>query len=193
MKKQTNVWYDVETSGLEVKAGACILQFACIIERDGEVLDTVDFKINPKTYGRTVTIDPEAVKINKLTDYDNYEDADYVIAYLMDKLTKHCPDHKATLIGYNNSTFDKYFIEDWFKTQNKDFNTYFKYKQIDVFELVKALQHMKLLPKTFNQKLETVAEALGVEVEGDWHDALTDVLATEQIYIIIKDKLCLKN
>jgi DNA polymerase III epsilon subunit-like protein len=59
---------------------------------------------------------------------------------------------------------------------------YFNGRLIDVYELVKkAKEH---LPKTQNQKLETMTKALGIEHTGA-HGALSDIKATRRLYEVI--------
>jgi len=184
-------WYDVETSGLDVVDGAAVIQIALMIVEDGKVIVELEYKINPNSYNRDVTISQDALDINgfKVEDFASFETLETVVAKIMHELTIRYPDHKVTLLGYNNSTFDKYFLEDMFKDCEKAFSTYFHWKQIDIFELVKALQFMGVMNKTFNQKLGTIGEYFHIELEGDLHDALTDVKLTRAIYEKIKGKL----
>ncbi len=184
-------WYDVETTGLDVSKGACVIQFACQIVENGEVVHEVCETINPYSYNREVTISEEALKINgfRQEDFELFKPLELVVKELIHLLAVKYPKKKLTLVGYNNSTFDKYFIEDMFKDQGKRFDLYFNWKQIDVFEIVKYLQHIGFMTKTFNQKLGTVAEYLNLAPEGSLHDALVDVKLTRGIHNKIKEAL----
>jgi DNA polymerase III epsilon subunit-like protein len=184
-------WYDVETTGLDMREGAAVVQIAGLIVEKGVVVDTFVSDINPYSYNRDVTIDAKALTINgyKEEDFSSMPTLEEAMIVLMDKLTKRYPKDKLTCFGYNNSTFDKYFIEDMFKDIGRTFNTYFHWKQIDVFEVVKGLQDMKVLPWSYNQKLGAIGELLEVEAEGDLHDALVDIKLTRGIYLKIQEML----
>lgn len=190
-RKQIECWYDVETTGLSVDKGAAVVQIALLIIEDDVEVKKFNFNINPYSYRRAVTIDPYALTINgyKEGDFDSYKSLEEVMVEVMNYLTVTYPSNKLTLCGYNNSTFDKYFIEDMFNDIGRKFQMYFNWKQIDVFELVKALQFMGVMTKTFNQKLGTIGEYLKIPLRGELHDALTDVYLTRDIYLKIKKEL----
>lgn len=184
-------WYDVETTGLDpIKSG--IIQLSGLLIKEDKIIAEFNEYINPLTYNKEIIVDQVALEINHLTNYKEFQSAKIVLAKFMDFFVKNCPRDKVKLFGYNNSTFDKYFLEELFYDQGKDFCTYFHYKQIDIFELVKSLQYMKLMPKSFNQKLGTIGELLGIEFKGNLHDSLTDSYLTRDVYKIIEENLLWK-
>lgn len=190
--KKVEFWYDFETTGLDIATGAAVVQFSYQIVENGIVKFECNEFINPHSYPREVTISQEALKVNgrKESEFENFKPLETVFFELLNTLTKMYPKDKLTLIGYNNSTFDKYFIEEWFKLFNRNFWQYFNWKQIDVFEMVKFLQHIGFMGHTYNQKLQTIAEHLKVVPDNyDWHDSLNDVRATRLIYNKIKEAL----
>lgn len=191
MKKVIECWYDVETTGLKVKDGAAVVQIAFLIVEDGKVVKELSSTINPFSYNRPITISAEAMNINGFLeeDFNTMPGLSNVLGELMDFCTKTYPKNKLTLIGYNNSTFDKYFLEDMFGDQGKQFWLYFNWKQIDIFETVKYLQFSGVMGDTYNQKLGTIAEYLKVEPRGDLHDALVDVYVTRDIHLKIQENL----
>jgi DNA polymerase III epsilon subunit-like protein len=191
LKKVIECWYDVETTGLKVKDGAAVVQIAFLIVEDGKVVKEFSSTINPYSYKREITISPEAMAINgyKEEDFEAMPKLYHVLSELMHFCTTKYPNTKLTLIGYNNSTFDKYFLEDMFTDQGKLFHLYFNWKQIDIFETVKYMQFSGLIGSTFNQKLGTIAEYLGVKPKGELHDALVDVYVTRDIHLKIQEKL----
>lgn len=193
MSTEVEVWYDFETTGLKISEGAAVIQLCALFVVNGEVVDTLNELVNPHSYNRPVTISSMALQINghKEEDFPTYKDLDEVTKMLRTKAYTWGSKYrtKCRLIGYNNSTFDKDFIEEMFSHAGLKFDSYFKWKQIDVFELVKALQFMGLMGQTFNQKLGTIAEYFKIEVDGNLHDALTDVQLTRGIFLKIKEKL----
>lgn len=185
-------WYDFETTGLDIATGAAVVQVSYQIVENGEVKFEVNEFINPFTYPREVTISAEALRINgrQESEFESFKSLETVFLEMLTLLSKNYPKDKLTLIGYNNSTFDKYFIEEWFTLFNRNFWQYFKWKQIDVFEMVKFLQHIGFMGSTYNQKLKTIAEHLKVvDNNYNWHDSLNDVRATRLIFEKIKGAL----
>ena len=185
-------WYDFETTGLSIESGAAVVQFSYQIVENGKVKFEGNEFINPFSYPRNVTISQEALNVNgrKESEFESFRSLEEVFFEFISLLTKNYPKNKLTLIGYNNSTFDKYFIEEWFTLFNRNFWQYFNWKQIDVFEMIKFLQHIEFMGTTYNQKLRTIAEHLKVvPVDYNWHDALNDVKATRLIYDKIKGAL----
>jgi len=89
------------------------------------------------------------------------------------------PYRVAEFCGHNSAGFDMNFITAWFKHFGKflpaDFNSFDTVQLAQVFQVVTCHQFKNL-------KLGTIAEELGVFVEGDTHDALTDVRTTAGIY-----------
>lgn len=190
--RKIEFWYDFETTGLDLKTGAAVVQFSYQIVENGVVKFEGNEFINPHSYPRNVTISEEALKINgrKESEFETFKTLELVFFELLDLLSRNYPKNKLTLIGYNNSTFDKDFIEEWFTLFDRPFWKYFNWKQIDVFEIVKFLQHIGFMGSTYNQKLATIAEHLKVVDENyDWHDSLNDVRATRLIYEKIKGAL----
>lgn len=185
-------WYDFETTGLDISTGSAVVQVSYQIVENGEVKFEVNEFINPFSYPREVTISAEALRINgrKESEFESFKSLETVFLEMLTLLSKNYPKDKLTLIGYNNSTFDKYFIEEWFTLFNRNFWQYFKWKQIDVFEMVKFLQHIGFMGSTYNQKLQTIAEHLKVvDKDYNWHDSLNDVRATRLIFEKIKGAL----
>lgn len=185
-------WYDFETTGLDIATGAAVVQFSYQIVENGVVKFEGNEFINPFSYPRNVTISPEALKVNgrKESEFETFRNLEEVFLELLTLLTRNYPKSKLTLIGYNNSTFDKYFIEEWFTLFDKPFWKYFNWKQIDVFEVVKFMQHIGFMGSTYNQKLATIAEHLKVVGEDyNWHDSLNDVRATRLIHEKIQGAL----
>lgn len=189
---KVEMWYDFETTGLKIEKGAAAVQFACIVVCEGKVVDQLNCLINPFSYPREVTLDPTAMKINghKEEDFPTYMSMKDAVMEIKQMAFKWGSKYgkKVTLVGYNNSTFDRYFIEDMFELAKIDYSKFFAWKQIDVFELVKALQFMGIMGETYNQKLGTIAEYFKLNTEG-LHDAFTDVSLTRQISLHIKQRI----
>ena len=96
---------------------------------------------------------------------------------------KYDRNDKFFLDGYNNASFDNYFLKAFF-VQNGDnyFYSWFWVNSIDV--MVLATQHLlEERHKMPDFKQETVARALGIELESDkLHNASYDIYLTREIY-----------
>ena len=72
-----------------------------------------------------------------------------------------------------NASFDKAFIDEWMLNQETGKKEFLPLdpKWTDPLQIC-----MAFFPHLENHKLETVAKAMGIEVEGGAHDAMVDVL-----------------
>lgn len=174
------VWYDVETTGLDVTKGAAVCQLACVVVRDGIVIAQLNQNVNISTYRRPVTISQKALEINGRSRESLYTgiSVQEVVSSLCEMVHEY---GKATLIGYNNNAFDRHFLDDLFKQTNYKYEVYFEYKQIDVFEFIKALHFSDIIPKAKSQKLLSMAEVFGV-AEENAHEAFADIKMTRNLY-----------
>lgn len=179
------LFFDVETTGLDPEQCA-IHQLAFLIEIDGEVVYSGDWRIKPFP---TARIEPTALEVSgvSIRKLKNYPDHDAVFKDVIDLLAQHVDrfdrSDKIHLVGYNNRFFDDRFLRAFFKQNNDNFfGSWFWPDTIDV--LVLASQHLlHKRSQMLNFKLGTVAETLGVRVEDEHlHDGLYDVQVTREVY-----------
>jgi DNA polymerase-3 subunit epsilon len=108
---------------------------------------------------------------------------DRLVGMLSNYVDKYNRQDKFFLAGYNNASFDNYFLKAFF-VQNGDnyFYSWFWINSIDI--MVLATQHlMAERHQMADFKQETVAKALGIEIERDkLHDAAYDIRLTREIY-----------
>ena len=176
------LYIDTETTGLYPNKHG-LTQVAAIIVIDGEEKERIDLPINPSTY-RTFTpiIDDKALEIQGRTrdQLSLNESSHYQFGEFVSILKEHLEeDEKIQIAGYNTS-FDIGFVKAWFRDNNASFSDYFTYKDVDVFALVKHLRLLGLLDGCENDKLSTVCEFYGIEL--DAHDAMNDIVATRELY-----------
>lgn len=174
---------DVETTGLTTKE-ADVIQVGALIRVNNKIIDEFNAKCQPIKWD---TISPYALKVNnntieKLKTYQTPKEA-WKKFYAF--IEKHFNGEKY-VFGGQNTPFDWKFMVDWWNT-NKDvnvlpFSAYFKENHLDLMKFTKEFQSHKLIDLP-NTKLGTVIEALGVKVEGDLHDALTDIRCTDAAVI----------
>lgn len=185
MKKE--LFFDVETTGLDERECG-LTQLAGIIVIDDKEVDSFNFRINPLTYNKSITINEQALQVTGLTmdDLKNGQDSKTSHQEFKAVLTKYVnpfdKTDKFTCIGYNSS-FDMRFLISWFDDlQDKYFGSFFQYKDVDVFALWKILRHIGKVPILENDKLGTVCSFMGIDLTNA-HDALDDIRATRNLYL----------
>jgi DNA polymerase-3 subunit epsilon len=176
---------DVETTGLWAGKHA-ITQLSGIIEIDGVVVDTFDLPMAPWD---GALIDDKALEVtNKtLAEIKAYPRASVQFAKFLSILDKYVdksnPADGYFFIAYN-APFDTEFVRAMFKREARNwklYGTYFHNPAICSM-VVAGLSLMKDVPHMENFKLGTVAKHLGVQVEGELHDALVDVKVSREIF-----------
>lgn len=185
-------YFDVETTGLD-KTKAGLTQLAAIVVIDGVEVDQIALDINPASYNREVTIAQEALDVTgkTLEELANYPTSSEQFTKFINFLDKHInkfdKTDKFVPIGYN-SQFDMGFMQEWFIDNNhKFFGSYFQYKDVDVFALVKHLAFLGHI-NSDNHKLGTMCDLFEVSLGNNAHDAIADIKATRELYQLLIDK-----
>ena len=182
----TVIWADTETTGLE-PVNSAPFEIAIIVYQDREVdgkkvhqmIEEKVFHLNPlddEVLFHKGAFDIHGVSEEKIR---SFPPASEVVPALVAFLKSYCPEEKLIFAGYN-CPFDYGHISGLlFRHGGYQMTDYFNGRLIDVYELVKrAARH---LPRTKNQKLETMTKALGIEHTGA-HEALSDIRSTRQLY-----------
>ena len=188
MKAVKKFFYDLETTGVDHRRNG-IHQLAGLIEIDGEIVKSFNFKVapNPKAI-----IEEEALKVGGVTleQIQAYDVMDKVFRKFKVLLSKYCDPYdksdKMYLVGYNNAHFDDNFLRAWF-TQNGDyyFGSWFHAGSLDVMVLASQylIERRHAMP---NFKLMNVAKEVGISIdESKLHDANYDILITRAVYNIV--------
>ena len=190
------LWLDTETTGLNPNIHG-LREVGFIVEIDGVVMEKGVFYINPFTYQKQIEIDDYALSISNKTieELKTYNRSSLSLKEFMRTIVKYVnvnsKEDVFTIAGYNVG-FDIGFIKAWFEDLDiKDgYKTLFNYKALDVFSLVFFLRYQDLI-NAENDKLETLCKYFNIDI--DAHNALSDILATKQLYEIIVDKYINKN
>ena len=184
------IWIDTETTGLDAGVHG-LVEIGFIIEVDGKEVERFAFTLNPFSYNRDVQINDKALEINgksieELKSFDNSNGCfNYFLMVLGKYIDKSDKKDKFIIKGYNVN-FDIGFIKDWFiDNAYYNFDSWFSYKEIDVFALVKVLKDQNVF-ETENDKLLTLCEHFDIEL--DAHNALDDIVATKKLYNILVNK-----
>jgi DNA polymerase-3 subunit epsilon len=180
-------YIDTETTGTNHYKNALVqLAGAIYILQDNKYERKEDFNFKIKPFPEDI-IEDEALAINKITreDLKHFYDPKVIHQDLTEIFEKYCDkfnkEDKMFFVGYN-SRFDYDFVRKfWEKCGDKYFGSWFFFPPIDVMNtaIVHLIEKRHTLP---NFKLGTVADYLGIEVHGEFHDAMADIETTRMIF-----------
>jgi DNA polymerase III subunit epsilon len=183
------LWLDLETSGLDpVKNG--IIQFAALIEIDGEIKEAVDLRMDP--CGKEIT--PEALEVQKtnLEEIKAYRPALEVRLDIKATLARHVdPYNKADkfIVGGFNVQFDIGFIEQlWKEAGDPYLRSFIGPLVVDPFRVQGFMEWAGACPIPTRRNLETLCNAWGVEL-GNAHNALADITATRELALRMRETI----
>ncbi len=180
------LFYDLETTGVMYWKNG-IHQISGIIDIDGEIKETFNFKMQPNP---NAVIDDKALAIAGVTREDiesygigmnqGYKKFSDILAKYVDKFNK---EDKFFLCGYRNTGFDDPFANAWFKQCGDEyFFSWFWGNSLDV-SVIASDKFKDERSKMKDFKLSTIAEKLGIVVDpSKLHDALYDVELTRESY-----------
>lgn len=182
-------YFDLETTGVKFWKNG-IHQISGMVEINGEIKETLDFKVKPF---EKALIEQEALDVAKVTEeqimlYEPMADVYQKIINTLSKyVDKYVKQDKFFLCGYNITAFDNQFFRAFF-VQNGDkfFGSWFWSDSLDVMVLASDyLKEKRDLMTDF--KLHTVAKELGISVDNEkLHDASYDMQLTKKIFDIVK-------
>ena len=182
------VFYDLETTGLSAIENG-IHQIAGMIEKDGVIVETFDFKVRPNP-NKKITEEALAVAgvtLEQVLAYPTmervYKQFKLLICKYIDKFNR---KDKAFLIGFNNRNFDDNFLRTFFMDNDDPyFGSLFWSASQDVMVLASHYLERRIQNMP-NFKLMSVAKELGILVdETKLHDGSYDVNLTYLIYRIV--------
>lgn len=182
------LFFDLETTGVKYWRNG-IHQISGEIVIDGETKEFFNFKVQPHPQ---CEIEEEALQVCNVTREQvmTYPPMSEIYSQFTGLLAKYVDKYdrkdKFFLVGYNNSSFDNYFLKAFF-VQNGDpyFYSWFWVNCIDVMVLAShRLMNERHLMQDF--KLETVARHFGITLDPDrLHDAAYDIWLTKEVYNIL--------
>ena len=156
------VIFDIETTGFSPEKDR-IIEIGAVKIKNGQIADRFSSFVNPQM--------PISDKISRLTGItDDMVSGAPVIETVLEQFVDFCGD--AVLVAHN-AAFDMGFIKANAKRQGMDFSPAY----IDTVEMARGA-----LPELESHKLNVVAQALGVSLQGH-HRAVNDAEATAQIYL----------
>ena len=204
---------NIETTGLDYKRHG-IIQIGMFIDIDGKVIDTLLVNVQPlpedwifnedgewekeknfqyreaaylQAINENTKLKPSGITIGQITN--NHIIAMNALKEIMVFLNKHISKFdktdKAYLMGFNLK-FDMDFLTEWFrKLDFKYFGSYTNYRLLDAYHEACSWAFIGGFEGLENLKLETLCKAYSIEIEA--HNALSDILATRQLWYKLMD------
>ena len=182
---------DTETTGLDpVKNG--VIQIAGQILVNQAVVETFDYLIQPlpddivveeamQVHGHSL----EDLSKNGMIATEAKKEFEALLSTYVNKFNK---SDKFLWYGYN-AIFDYNFVRQWFnKMGDKYLGSWFFFPPIDIMGIA-AYYLRRERSQLKNFKLTTVAQHLGVELDGQAHDALYDVKLTHAVISELEGRL----
>ena len=171
------LYFDTETTGTDPNRHA-IIQLSGMIEIDGEVVETFNYKIRPL---QSDEIDPEALMVHGITEaeMDTYPEPAVVLKQFLTLLEKYCNkfdrNDKYYPAGYN-VRFDLDMLHAFARKQGEKYlGSFLAWIPIDAMPLVHYLVTQSDF-KLQDYKLKTVCDHFKIPIQA--HDAMSDITAT---------------
>lgn len=168
---------DTETTGLDADVNE-LVQFACIVEVDNEIIEELEFKVRPH---KLKAIEPKALAaqgktLEELLAYPPRQEGWAQLAELLDR---HDISTGKLIWTGQNPMFDRRFTSAFAKEHNcYTFEGHFDWRCLDLIQLAMVMRQRGFFkPKSFKQT--DMAAELGIEYRA--HDALEDVRVMRQI------------
>jgi DNA polymerase III subunit epsilon len=194
-------WFDCETTGLNPEKCA-IIQLAGLVDIDNTIVESVDLYMRPLfAHEKQQSVDnpaeddvvnKSALEVNEWTMEEVYEGDHPQVAIKSLVLTlekyidKYNPKDKF-ICGGKNIKFDIIFLRNCFKNIGiKYFGSYFFSVSKELETMVAEMICRKNL-RLSNYSLETLCEHFNIDI--DAHEAMSDILATRQLYLRLQNIL----
>jgi DNA polymerase-3 subunit epsilon len=175
------LWFDVETTGVDSDRHG-IIQFAAIVEIDGELVDTLEIKMQPH---QGALISEDALVVNgvsreEIQGFMPHDEAyGKIDSFLAQYVSRFDRKDKFYPAGYNVQ-FDLDFLNKMFRRYDQyGIGSFVNWKRIDLLPLLYYMDYLDKIALE-NYKLQTVCAHFGVELNSA-HDAMSDVKATREV------------
>lgn len=183
------LYFDCETTGRDPIKND-IVQISGIVEIDGIVKNTFNYKMQPADYAN---IEPEALAVTGYTveEMKTWQHPQLAFKSLLGVfnrfINKYDKNDKFTPAGYN-VRFDLDFLQSFFKKNGEMYGcgSYQNWKAIDGLPLMHFLEGIGAISLP-NYKLSTVCEHYGIAIKA--HDAMSDITATRELLLLLKKKI----
>ena len=180
------LYFDTETTGTDPSIHENV-QFAAIVEYDGDVVERVDYKCRPNRFD---LIDPKSLEVTGVTIEDlkargsSIEMLQKIIKLFDRHIDKYDKADKFYPCGHN-IVFDLNFLNNMFINNGQKYGTgsYQNWRGLDTRIMANLLIFDGKLDVE-NVKLETLCNHFEIEIEA--HDAFSDIVATRELFFKLK-------
>ena len=180
------LYLDTETTG--ITANSAVIQFAGIIEINGEVKEEFNIRCKPH---KNADISEKALEVTGMTldiinsyqePKEGFEEIESIFEKYCDKFDK---NDKFILAGQNIKFDFQKLYEFYVRLGNKYLGSWINFKlMFDSLAVIQALQLVNKLPVLENNKLITWCNHFNIKLENA-HDALADIRATRELAKIL--------
>ena len=182
------LYFDTETTGTDPDKNE-IIQFAAIVEVNGEVVDEIDLRCQPTDWS---SVSAEALQVTGLTvdelkGFDNPLCMALKLEAFFDRhIDKFDKSDKFYPAGHN-VTFDLNFLQSFWKKHISPYGvgSYQNWRALDTRILANFLLYDKGLAIS-DAKLSTLCEYFNIEL--DAYDALNDIRATRALMAVMLER-----
>lgn len=184
------LFLDVETTGVNENNGIIQISGIIVYETQNatgyelEIKEKFNFRLKP--FPEDI-IEDKALEINGITreQLSSYPEPLQIFKELTNVMNKHVDKYnnndKFHFVAYNSPFDNKMLRAFWNKCKDKFFGSYFWVPDICVMRMAGlALRNNRSLYPNF--KLATLLPTFGIEINGELHDANTDIAVTFEIY-----------
>lgn len=187
------IWIDVETTGLDFEK-CQIIELAALYE-NGKESDLFHKYCKPESRPDNFAEIEELTGISWsfLEDCGVSERQLYIdfVEFLSKKIDRYDRTDKALFAAFN-ADFDNQFLRELFKRNGDNyFGSWFHSARLDVFSTVAMAYRFEVLDVQPNNKNETIAKALDIQLTA--HSAIEDIKASRQIQIILENKILARS
>lgn len=179
---------DTETTGLDPVKND-VIQIAGIIEINNEIKEEFEFKTRPFNIENAdqKALDVHGYTLEQIRGFPDPNTAYQGLQTIFNKyINKFDKKDKFTPVGYGVE-FDLNFLKQFFfKNHDNYWGSWVNWKKVDPLYLMYFLNHLGQVDLP-DYKLGTVCQYFGIEIKT--HDALSDIRATRELLIVIKNIL----
>lgn len=173
------LFIDTETGGTDPSKHSLLSIGLVVWDVNSSVVNTKEIFIKHDKYLCT----EEAIKINNFNQANHELKAisfENAFRTIEEFCVKNFPkDYKIILAGHNVQ-FDINFLKEFFRQNNKEYDSLFSHRCIDTFSIIQHLQFADKLDTDITNSDEAFRH-FGIEVETR-HDALSDIIATVKLF-----------
>lgn len=185
------LYIDTETTGTDPRKHD-IWQISAVVEIDGKVEEVFDKKLRPWNTKNCEIGALEATGVKDVSFFNTLPEPGFSIVeierILRRFVKKDAPkERKFHLVGYNIH-FDREFLHEAWRKVRGFLWDYVSGYEFDIYAMAKMLRVTGRIPIDQELKLEPLCTFFGIDLAGNAHDALYDIVATRKLWLKIEQE-----